>query len=80
MRTICGTILATAMRRRRSRPRGRAVDRAAMRANRDYVGQLAFRRKVSRDVLGIGGGRTPRNVRFYGTFRDFNPLNDLGSG
>ena len=28
MRTICGTILAAAVRRRRSRPRGRAVDRA----------------------------------------------------
>ena len=55
MRTICAAILAAAMRRRRSRPRGRAVDRAAMRANRNYVGQLAFRRKVSRDVLVVGG-------------------------
>ena len=55
MRTLCAAILAAAMRRRRSRPRGRAVDRAAMRANRNYVGQLAFRRKVSRDVLVVGG-------------------------
>ena len=55
MRTTSVAILATAVRRRRSRPRGRAVDRAAMRANRDYVGQLAFRRKVSRDVLVVGG-------------------------
>ena len=28
MRTMCGTILAAAVRRRRTRPRGRAVDRA----------------------------------------------------
>lgn len=39
----------------RSRPRGRAVDRADMRADRDYVGQLAFRRKVSWDVFVVGG-------------------------
>ena len=39
----------------RSRPRRRAVDRAAMRPDRDYVWQLALRRKVAGDVPAICG-------------------------
>ena len=37
------------------RPRRRAVDRAAMRPDGYHVGELAFRRKVARDVLVVGG-------------------------
>ena len=38
----------------RRSPRHRAVDRAPVRPDGDYLRQLALRRKVSRDVLVIG--------------------------
>ena len=41
--------------RRRLRPRRRAVDRAAMRPDRDYVWQQALRWKVAGDVFIVGG-------------------------
>ena len=54
MRTICGAILAAAVRRRRSRPRGRAVDRAAV-GQRDLIWQLTAAGHVARYVLVKGG-------------------------
>lgn len=54
MRTTSVAILAAAMRRRRSRPRGRAVDRAAV-GQRDLIWQLTAAGHVARYVLVKGG-------------------------